>query len=73
MQYASKSLLYTIHPIFTFIHATNNQIKLKLTFQYHLHHKQTQQFQHVTPQEAQQPAFYFIEDLLTKQIQFPEL
>ncbi|MGH1297199.1 hypothetical protein [Bacillus pretiosus] len=47
-------------------------MKVKVTFEYELEDKQMEQFEEVRAEEGEDAAFYFIEDLVRKEIEVAE-
>ncbi|MGN4717903.1 hypothetical protein ACTFQ7_19000 [Bacillus cereus group sp. MYBK226-2] len=47
-------------------------MKVKVTFEYELEDKQREQFEDVRAEEGEEAAFYFIEDLVRKEIEVSE-
>lgn len=48
------------------------EMKVKVTFEYELEDKQREQFEDVRSEEGEEAAFYFIEDLVRKEIEVVE-
>lgn len=48
------------------------EMKVKVTFEYELEDKQREQFEDVRAEEGEEAAFYFIEDLVRKEIEVAE-
>ncbi|MBX0352152.1 hypothetical protein BK709_16830 [Bacillus thuringiensis serovar shandongiensis] len=56
-----------------FIRNEGNEIKVKVTFEYELEDKQRKQFEDVRAEKGEGAAFYFMEDLVRKEIEFAEV
>ncbi len=73
MEYGSKWVVYSIDGILSFIQGRKKEMKVKVTFEYELEDKQREQFEDVRAEEGEEAAFYFIEDLVRKEIEFAEV